>query len=328
MAAPRPTFGAPLPGNARAASRTGGTPYRAPQAPNYAARYPGAMAAVRGAFPGGEGEHRQYVKLASHTQPPPAPAPATAPPAWPPSSLFKGQRQLEVGEAERGLHEAEREGATTRTRLGNQYATSLSENDRERAQELADYNRQSAEQNDAYQKGLGLLAESFQKLGTRQSEAANKAGVLQGGALLSSAAVRGANEAKERTKRAEANTKAIQALERGHVRAGETLDRARARLIEEEAPPDEANPVGGIKYQDLATHLANLQANTAWFGQEQQSLAGQEASEAGWPGYPPAAQPPAPARYPGAAGAVSRAFPGGTAQQRAWIKAHSRVRGR
>src|SRR5215831_8155003 len=132
MMAPR--FGARLPGN------TGGTlAPRGPTAtinpPNYAQRYPGAMAAVTRAFPGGVPQQRAWIKTQAAGQ---GAKPAAAPgvlPAWPASGSFNPQRELEVGEAERGLGEAEREGATTQTRLGNQYATSLGEIGRQRGEE-------------------------------------------------------------------------------------------------------------------------------------------------------------------------------------------------
>jgi hypothetical protein len=219
--------------------------------------------------------------------PKPAAAPAApwAPPPWPPTGAFNPQRELEVGEAKRGLEQQELEGNTTRTRYGSAYATDMSE-----------YDRQGREQTDAYNKGLALLAESYQRLGTRQTEAANKAGLLQGGALLQSAATRGANEAKERQKRTEANTL-----------AQEKLDRARGKMIEELGPPDVTNPAGGTKWQDLSTKLANLASNFTFYQQGQQALAGQEAAfNKGWEGYappkPPAAKPapkPPPPKAPG-----------------------------
>src|SRR5215471_17763358 len=90
-AMPKPTFGAPLPGNAAAF-----------HAPTATTRYPGAMAAVNRAFPGGIGQQRAWIKSVSAykpkvevKRPPPTPA---ATPAFPPSGSFNPQREQEVEE--------------------------------------------------------------------------------------------------------------------------------------------------------------------------------------------------------------------------------------
>jgi hypothetical protein len=277
--APYPTFGAPLPGN-----------YAGGVRPNTYGGGSGGFVRI-GGVPAGSG----IVRPATGGKPYAGPAPKATmpkpwtPPAFPPTGTFNPSREIEVGEAKRGLEQAEGEGATSETQLRNRYATGMSE-----------YDRQANEQTDSYNKGLALLAESFQKLGTRQTEATNKAGLLQGGAVLQAAATRGANEGKERTKQTEANTK-----------AQEAINRSRAKLIEELAPPDATNALGGTSWQNLITHLANLKSNFTFYQQGQQSLAAQEAAERGFAGYKPPAAPAAKAPAPKAAGGGVRLWNAG-----------------
>lgn len=236
-----PTFGAPLPGGAN----------------TYGGAGPGGAGWVRiGGVPAGSGIVRPATGGAAYAGPTPRPGADPAHPAWPAPTLASSERELHVSEAERGLHEAEREADWTRKRYEAGYATSMS-----------DFDRQTREESDAYNKGLALLAESFTKLGTQQTEASNKAGLLQGGALLQSAATRAANEGKERTKQTESHTK-----------AQEGIDRARAKLVEELAPPDAGNPYGGIKWQELAKHIANLASNFTFLQQGEQQQAWLEAA--------------------------------------------------
>lgn len=214
-------------------------------------------------FPGGG-----FVRVRGGVAPP-APATPWTPPSFPPTGTFNPQRELETGEGQRGLEQLEGTTATSEAQLRADYGTGTE-----------GFNTSEKRSNADFSKALELLKESYTRLGTRQQEGANRAGLLQGGALLQAAAKREENEGKEKETKTTAHTRAI-----------EDLNTRRAAFNRDFAPPDQANPLGGRRWQALTTALANAQGNQAFFRQGQQSLAGQEAAERGWPGYSAPAAP-------------------------------------
>lgn len=167
---------------------------------------------------------------------------------------------MEVEQGARGLGQLEDQAATSRSRNISDYYNARGALETAGQQEGQDFSTQQAN-----------LQRAYAALAGKQGERAGQYGVLHGGALLQAAAKRAGNEGRESA-----------ANQTAHQRRVDELTRRMAQLDLTSAPPDEANPLGGREFQDLASHVSTAQSNQAFYEAGQHRLEGTEAAKAGY----------------------------------------------